>query len=297
MKHIYKVITSLLLSLIVISCSEDPMEQEQYKKEIYLVGAYNRVWEIDVNYSNEKIESFFTVTSSGTLNLDKDVSVSVEIDESIVETYNRKYLGELNVDKFYEPLDQSIYEIPSMNNITIKHKEGISVNVPIFIQTKELDVDQRYVIPIQIANSSPYDVNPTGKKMLIHLNLINAYSGNYQLDGYMTEKGSNPRRIQKNKILTANGINTVRLFYAMNNESSKKEEITAKTIELTISDEFVEGSTTKKKVSVKGWKDLIITDSGTGTFNTATKEFNFTYTTISNGTVYEEKLTADKIKQ
>lgn len=294
MKVIHKIIAGSLLTLLIVACAENPMDKELYKKEIYLVGANDRVWEIDVNYSDQIVENFFTVSSSGTLNLDKDVNVSIGIDENMVAVYNKKFLGELNEDKFYEPLDQTLYKIPSMDHITIKYKENISADIPVFIETKDLDADHRYVIPVQITSSSPYEVNESGRKMLIHLNLKNEYSGSYQLDGYMTELNTNPRRIQKVKVITATGINTIRLFYAMNNESSKMTDIATKTIEITISDEFVEGSTTVKKVSVTGWNSLQITDAGIGTFNTVNKELNIKYTTVENGTIYEEKLTLTK---
>lgn len=294
MEIIHKIIAGTLLILLIAACGENPMDKEAYKKEIYLVGANDRVWEIDVNYSDEIVENFFTISSSGTLNLDKDVNASIGIDENMVAIYNKKFLGELNQDKFYEPLNQALYKIPSMDDITIKHKENISADIPIFIETKDLNVDHRYVIPVQITSSSPYEVNESGRKMLIHLNLKNKYSGSYQLDGYMTELKANPRRIQKVKVITATGINTIRLFYAMNNESTKMTDIIAKTIEITVLDEFVEGSTTMKKVSVKGWSSLLITDIGTGVFNTVNKEFNIKYITVENGTIYEEKLTVTK---
>ena len=51
------------------------MLQEQYQKEIYLIGAYNRVWTTEVSYSNEEVKTYFTVSSSGTLALDRDVNV------------------------------------------------------------------------------------------------------------------------------------------------------------------------------------------------------------------------------
>ena len=291
MKQIYKTILYSVLTLLIVSCAEDPMEKEQYKKEVYLVGAYDRVWKIDVNYSEQPVSDFFTVTTSGTLNLDQDVHVSMRINEDIVATYNRKFLGELNEDKFFVPLDETLYSIPSLDNITLDHQKGISVDVPIQIITQNLSADTRYVIPVQIESSTPYDVNESGRKMLIHLNLKNEYSGNYQLDGHMTEPGLNPRRIQKAKVLTATGVNTVRLFHAMNNESSKKEDIAAKTIEITISDEWVTGSETLKKVSVRGWGGLAITDHGKGFYNTEKKEFRIAYTVNDTQIKYEENLT------
>ncbi len=67
------------------------------------------------------------------------------------------------------------------------------------------------------------------------------------------------------------------------------------TIELTISDQVVEGSNDVKKVSVKAWdaeNGPVIIDSGESTYNTTAKKFSLKYT-IGN-TLYEEQLTKEK---
>ena len=44
MRSIYKIVVCSLLTLSITSCEKDLLEKEQYQKEIYLIGAYNRVW-------------------------------------------------------------------------------------------------------------------------------------------------------------------------------------------------------------------------------------------------------------
>ena len=242
MRSIYKLVVCSLLTLSITSCEKDLLDKEQYQKEIYLIGAYNRVWTTEVSYSNEEVKTYFTVSSSGTLALDRDVNVKMKINEELVDIYNKKYWTVLNEDKYYKSLDTDLYSIPSLENTVIKHA-----------------------------------------------------SGNYQMSGHTTLEGETPKTIQKPKTIKPTGVNTVRLFYAMNNESDEKADIQTGTIELTITDQIVEGTNDVKKVSVKAWdaeNGPAIVDSGESTYNTTAKKFSLKYT-IGN-TIYEEQLTKEK---
>lgn len=297
MRSIYNLFACVCLLLSVASCAEDPMEKEQYRKEIYLVGAYDRVWTVKVNYAPEEVRTYFTVSSSGTLPLDRDVHVRVKINEELVDIYNEKYWSIINEDKYYKPLAADLYSIPSLDDIVIRHQDGISVDVPVFIRTAGLDIDRSYVIPVEIENTTEYPVNESGRKMLILLKLENEYSGNYQMDGYMTEAGGSPRRIQKAKELTPTSVNSVRIFYGMNNKSDEQAEIRAKTLSLVILDEAAEGSDRLRKVVLSAWDEesLTVTDSGRCTYDPESRQFYLDYTVGT--TRYEEVLLREKEAQ
>ena len=182
-----------------------------------------------------------------------------------------------------------------MENTVIKHAEGISAEVPVLIKTASLKIDQSYVIPVEIESTTGYPISESGYKMLILLKLKNDYSGSYQMSGHTTLEGETPKTIQKPKTIKPTGVNTVRLFYAMNNESDEKADIQTGTIELTITDQIVEGTNDVKKVSIKAWdaeNGPVIIDSGESTYNTTAKKFSLKYT-IGN-TLYEEQLTKEK---
>ena len=176
MRSIYKIVVCSLLTLSITSCEKDLLEKEQYQKEIYLIGAYNRVWTTEVSYSNEEVKTYFTVSSSGTLALDRDVNVKMKINEELVDIYNKKYWTVLNEDKYYKSLDTDLYSIPSLENTVIKHAEGISAEVPVLIKTASLKIDQSYVIPVEIESTTGYPISESGYKMLILLKLKNDYS-------------------------------------------------------------------------------------------------------------------------
>ncbi len=295
MRSIYKIVVCSLLTLSITSCEKDLLDKEQYQKEIYLIGAYNRVWTTEVSYSNEEVKTYFTVSSSGTLALDRDVNVKMKINEELVDIYNKKYWTVLNEDKYYKSLDTDLYSIPSLENTVIKHAEGISAEVPVLIKTASLKIDQSYVIPVEIESTTGYPISESGYKMLILLKLKNDYSGSYQMSGHTTLEGETPKTIQKPKTIKPTGVNTVRLFYAMNNESDEKADIQTGTIELTITDQIVEGTNDVKKVLIKAWdaeNGPVIIDSGESTYNTTAKKFSLKYT-IGN-TLYEEQLTKEK---
>lgn len=294
MKSIYTIIAYSLLILFITSCGENLYDTEQYKKEVYLIGGYNRVLTVDVMYSREAVESHFTISSSGSVALDKNVEVSLAINNDLVDSYNKKYWGIMNLDRYYKPLGEAFYTIPSLAHNTIQHENGISVNVPFFVQTEHLEADTSYVIPVEIESVTGYPVSESGRKMLILLNLQNMYSGNYKMDGHMTEVGKGPRRIQKAKVVTATGVDDVRIFYAMNNESGEKDDILNKTIKISVLDECIAGSDNIKKVVIKTWNEdkLIVIDSGKGTYNPDSKSFYLEY--MIGGTEYRETLTKEK---
>ena len=147
MRSIYKIVVCSLLTLSITSCEKDLLEKEQYQKEIYLIGAYNRVWTTEVSYSNEEVKTYFTVSSSGTLALDRDVNVKMKINEELVDIYNKKYWTVLNEDKYYKSLDTDLYSIPSLENTVIKHAEGSSAEVP--VSQYSICTSVRLSLPVQ----------------------------------------------------------------------------------------------------------------------------------------------------
>ena len=289
MKKYNKWILTLLFSLLIVACVDNPIDKEQYKKEIYLVGGYDRVLPVDVNYSMDESEFFFTVTSSGSKNLDVDVAVSMVVDTELVDTYNQKFLGILNKDRYFKQLDQAKFRIPSLENVVIKHQEEIYARVPVFVDTQTIEPDSAYVIPVRITGVSDYEVNQSGEKMLIELKMKNKYAEAYQLNGTREEGENEVRRIQKVKNLKAVSHNAVRLFYGVENEL--KENIMDNTLVITLLDDKVGDSETLFKVEVTPWADLALSE-GSGTYDSQLKEFKISYKVNEGGTevTYHETL-------
>lgn len=286
------------------ACSESPLKKEQYKKEIYLIGAYDRVWVTKVDYVNqgEEAETYFTISSSGTLPLDKDVKVELSVNQDLVNIYNRKYLTIKDKDKYYKNLPTEWYNIPDIDNnsVEIKHEQGISVKVPVKIKSSDICVDSLYVIPVQIDTVHAYSVVPGGKKMLIKIEMRNKYSGGYKMDGYKTDsygtpEQSMPKRIQKNKQVLPTGVNSVRIFFGMNNESKIKEDIASKTIKISITDEQFGDNPLFKKLRIEKWNetaDFQLEDLSESYYDTEKEIFHLKYKVGTS--LYEEKLSREK---
>ena len=61
--------------LVLASCNvENPIDGEQYIKQVYLVGAYDKLQGKEVAYGSER-EIFVSVAIGGTVSLDHDVTI------------------------------------------------------------------------------------------------------------------------------------------------------------------------------------------------------------------------------
>ena len=77
--------------LVLASCNvENPIDGEQYIKQVYLVGAYDKLQGKEVAYGSER-EIFVSVAIGGTVSLDHDVTIRLEQADYInIDNYNKK---------------------------------------------------------------------------------------------------------------------------------------------------------------------------------------------------------------
>ena len=86
--------------LVLASCNvENPIDGEQYIKQVYLVGAYDKLQGKEVAYGSER-EIFVSVAIGGTVSLDHDVTIRLEQADYInIDNYNKKnVVGALHTD-------------------------------------------------------------------------------------------------------------------------------------------------------------------------------------------------------
>lgn len=88
MRSIYKIVVCSLLTLSITSCEKTCLKRTISERNLP-DRCYNRVWTTEVSYSNEEVKTYFTVSSSGTLALDRDVNVKMKINEELVDIYNK----------------------------------------------------------------------------------------------------------------------------------------------------------------------------------------------------------------
>lgn len=211
-------IYSLLAVASFTACSVvDPMSAEQYKKEIYIVGANEGVASYDVPFGTE-VPAFISLSASGTQKVDRDVEVILKYNEDIIEKYNAKYM--LDEPVKYGQLPSQFTTVP---NWTTTLKAGdIYTHFSFSVNTQSLHCDSLYCIGFEIESVSDYKKSDEGTTLIYRLNLTNDYSGTYHLDatktalnlidGEWSEQGMDiPVSIQRN--LTATSANKVRFFH------------------------------------------------------------------------------------
>lgn len=285
MKSLNIITKCLFLSLIVLGCNENPIDTEQYIKQVYLVGAVDQFYTSDISYSDQEQETFISVATGGSLNIDKDAKVTLaEADSSVIEAYNNKFTQRGAIR--YQKLPSTHYSISSMN-VTIKAGDVYS-RIPVRIKTTGLHCDSLYVIPFKIA-SSDLTINKKDSVLFLSVKLINDYSGSYQLSGTVVQwlngaASGAPSSLSIVRTLKAVDQYTVRLYNKTIVENS--DNISSGCLTLNV-------NPTDNSVSIAGWYALNITKGG-GTYDPANKTFNIWYHFMDGTTEYRVEATLDK---
>ena len=278
-------ITGILLALSTLwACNnKNPMDEEQYFKQIYLVGAYDHVFTQTVYYNDtEAQETFISVAASGSLGLDEDVNVTVGIFPEEVPIYNEKYIGHYSSLPYYSVLPEGVYDIPSLQ-VTLRADGEVYEQIPIYLDTKQIHCDSNYAIPFRITSVSAYQTT-TDSVLLLALDMQNEYSATYAMSGsfhLLDETGHelDTTLTGKNKELIAVSQYELRMFYY--DASEEDENITSDCLVLTINPE-------DNSVSIRPWNTEefqypTITQAG-GTYTPATQVLDIWYEYTDNDT-------------
>lgn len=277
-----KYIYIIFVSLIFTACDKAPVESEQYKKLVYIVGAQNVLQAIDLNYSDSPAETFVSISTSGSLRIDKDIAISLSSPENIISDYNMKYFEADQVDRFLHALKSDQYEIPNKEHLIIKANEEIYARQPIKIKTADLHPDSVYALPIRIEKISAYELNEKLNSIILTFNLKNNFSGNYGMTGSRKNAVTGAISIlQKNKVLKAVAKNKLRMYISDFSELPINRE--TETVVLELMD--------NNTVKVSSW-DKLLNVTGSGTYSPETKTITLSYSYQINGIQYElnEKL-------
>lgn len=269
--------------LILTGCYENPIDSEQYIKQVYIVRAADKLYSAAINYSDTVQTTFVSIATGGSQLIDKDIQVTLaEADNSNILAYNNKYVADGGTR--YQKLPSSSYEIPSM---IVQVKAGnVYGRMPLSINTAGLSCDSLYAIPLKISSSSDYLINATDTVLLFSFKLKNQYSATYQVAGdkvvWLNGSASGlPTTLSVTRVLTAVNKNTVRYFNWSAAETTANRATQCLT--LTINSD--------NSVLIKGWDKLVITNGG-GTYDPAKKMFSIWYQYKEGTTEYRvnEKL-------
>ena len=279
--NINKILYPILLLLVVLSsCDyESPLDKEQYKKKLYLIGASSNLVTKELAYSSEVQEGFITVGVSGSLLIDGTVDVTLESHNSVIDWYNKKFKF-LATDIKYQGLAASAFEVPSYTT-TLKAGETYA-RVPFKVKTEGLECDSLYAITFKIASSSAgYEINQKDSALIVSFNLVNKYSGNYIFKALRHELDSNDEIVASTSItivrtLKATEENAVRFYNEQQAETTANIKKHAVVLKVDASN----------NVSISAWEDFDLID-GTCTYNQNSKVFNVDYKYTADGKTYQ----------
>lgn len=288
MKKLHTILISLLLPAAFVACNnKNPLDEEQYIKQIYLVGAYDHVFTQTVKYNDtEQQETFISVACSGSLGIDQDVTVKVKIVPDEVMAYNKRYIGYFSSLPFYSPMPETAYDIPSMET-TLRNNGEVFERIPVIVDTRQIHCDSNYAIPFQIASVTGYQTT-TDSVLLLGFKMENDYSATYTMSGTRHQLDAmghaiDTARTGKNKVLKAVSQYEVRMFYYDNSEEKEKTAADGLVIKVNPTD---------NTVSVRPWDSAgfnhpAIQSSG-GTYEPEHKTFRLWYTyTTDAGVTYK----------
>lgn len=283
-----QIITFLAFIMAVVTgCSEDsPLEEEQYVKQVYIVGADETtnmgMSIVEIPYHDtEEQSTFISVATGGSLNIDRDITVTIEeAGSEPIDDYNFKYRS--GEDVLYRPLDPSYYRIPD-NKVVIKKGE-VYGRMPILIRTADLHCDSLYALTFKIKSVSDPDyisIRSTDTVLIQSYTFVNDYSGIYQSEGYYYQWVDGKAYGDSTSIATtrnfkATDATTVRLFHLAYTETY--ENIDAYALTFSVGED--------NSITVDEWGSLNITDGG-GTYDPETSTFSVWYNYESGGAEYQ----------
>lgn len=296
----------LLAGACALSCEDrNKVDEEQYFKQLYIVGSHHTqmVTKFDLTYSAVPQSAYISVAVGGSLNIDHDVQVTVAHDDNAIEWYNNKYMW--NQPARYRALEPTLYAVPSMT-VAIKSGE-VYARMPFTVNTKDLSCDSLYALAFELASSSDFTIAPTDTVLIINFNLLNRYSGSYQLSatkytlqdtaavsGGEEWKETSPVAINTPRTLKAASEHKVRFFNEAKAETREgyesNEEYYAAISASCVTFTLLEGDV----FAVGAWDPLTleIVDAGRCTYASGT--FTFWYDYLDGTTRYRIRGTLKK---
>ena len=174
-------IIMVALGVIFISCN-DSWKIEQFDQMASFKAEPNTqgvTWTY-VRYNTAgKVRYELPVIISGSTSNTKARTVHIGLDPDTLAILNREQYGDRQ-ELYFKQLDPKYYSIPK----TIDIPAGQSTaTIPIDFTLGDLDQSDKWVLPLQIFDSSGYDYkanpNKTYRRAMLRINPFNDYSGNY----------------------------------------------------------------------------------------------------------------------
>ena len=276
-----------LMGLASCEPQSDPLEKEQYVKEVYLVGAAQDIQDREVSYAGDG-SLYVSAAIGGTQFPGEDVQVTIGLaSNDKMDLYNYKNFTDNDVK--YQTLPTDWYSFPSWTG-TIKAGE-VYCRIPLTINTEKIHPDSLYVIPLKVVSTSAYSAVQKDTVLLLHPKMVNDYSGSYTFEGttWQLKDGekvnSTASATTTTRTVTALNASTIRLF----------QKVVLEKIENVATDTYNIRVNADNTLTITGYDKLAITDGG-GTYDPNKSTFKFWYTTTEGGKDYRTEATLTKSK-
>ena len=277
MKRLYYLLFFVSVGMAFQGCVDEPMEKEQYKKQIYLVGIAQEGGMIirDIDFAHLQGETFVSVATSGTLSPDSDVPFSIEEFDEVIDTYNSKFRSAADVQ--YRKLDAQYYSL-TMDGVI---RAGDSyARLPLSVFPEGLHCDSLYAIPLRM-KSSVFPFPDNNPPILVRIRTMNEYSGSYTYMGMTTNLNTqavSAFNLTRNAVAVSS--HTIRIQHQ---EVEDLSRIDAFGIVIQIA--------SNNMLSFESWKDMQIV-SGHGTYDPIKLSFSFEFEYInSDGVSFKTEAT------
>jgi len=217
----YLIFTLFLLAGAFACNEEDFSSKEYYKYVLYLISKedYNVYYDVYPYDDGNRSVGYFSVGCGGSLANPEQVTVYLEPDTVLLNTYNRANF-DIDTSKYARLLPESKYSIETMQVSIPADNPEQYVKVAVSVLPDGLSPDSVYFIPLAIKDVSRYEVNPDKYNMLFRVVVENRYAMT-QKDTYYSMKGNTLNAagealagsgIASTKLARPVSKNTIRLF-------------------------------------------------------------------------------------
>lgn len=191
MKTIYHILCTIVLLSTLCACNKE-WEDELYKQAVSF--GKNGVADIYLRYKPQgEVTYQVPVILSGSTMSGSDLTVNVAVDPDTLTQLNfERY--RYRKDLYYIELDNKYYTLPS-TQVNIPKNSSVGV-LNIDFKLGDLDMVEKYVLPLTIAEGTGYEVNNRKhyRKALLNIIPFNDYTGNYSATAglvYQRDKDDN----------------------------------------------------------------------------------------------------------
>lgn len=272
MKLNMKYILAGMCIFMLASCEENLLEKEQYQKIIYLQSGDDNIFKYSHAVNDSITRGYLTVGSGGTMPLEHNVTVTLELDSTSLDDYNQRRF-DIEYDKYAKFLDASRFVLPSYEIVLRADDPNATTFFPIEVDANGLSPDTVYIVPLKIKSVSDCEVNQEKAFVLYQIELMNKYSEpgkkSYAMKGTKQVAGGVISAITNTKDVTPLSKNQVRIFPENLQVTSNLEDIENKTITITIGDD--------NSIRVRPFKNIQVENVDRNWYDEKDEVFNLSY--------------------